>query len=144
MDARTTEIMGFDPQLLQMPLTAGEAVGRWLKQHHPINTAKLVARDVGVDLRTAENLLRGHLSALTFTKVVKVYGWPFLAAVGAATIGETYDQFIASEIEAVERAKQRLEEDQARMRARYEALRAHRAQGSARLRLVDAEDRRGA
>lgn len=140
MDARTMEIMGHDPQLLQLPLTVGEAVGRWLKHQHPNNTAKQVARDVGVDPRTAENLLAGHLSALTFTKLVRAYGWPFLATVGAASIGETYEQSINRELEAIDRERQRLDEMEARARASWAAVRARGSVDGGGLRLVHPED----
>lgn len=140
MDARTMEIMGFLPHELQLPLSVGEAVSRWLKNHHPNNTAKLVARDVGVDPRTAENLLAGHLSATTFTKLVRAYGWPFLATVGAASIGETYEQSIHRELEEIDRERQRLDEMEARARGSWAAVRARSSVDGGGLRLVHPAD----
>lgn len=142
MDARTVHVMGFDPQLLQLPLSVGEAIGRYLKHRHPIHTAKHAARLVGIDIRTAENLLAGHLSAVTLTKLLRAYGWDLLTCVGTAVVGETYEQSINRELEAIAHARRELDEAEGRSRAAWEALRARRSVGDGGLRLVSENDLR--
>lgn len=135
-----TQIMGFDPQELHLSLSVGEAVGRWLKHRHPINTAKEVARAAGVDPRTAENILAGHLSANTFTRLCRAYGWAFLAAVGAATIGEAYEDAINRELEEIANERRDIEARERRLRGSYARLHTRRTVDPGGLRLVHPAD----
>jgi hypothetical protein len=90
----------------------GLAVGRALERRHPVHTAKMVARtlsDQGPEctIRTAENILHGHLSARTITRLLDAYGIGlFLQAAGIRAGGldveDVLEDFI---IENAERAK---------------------------------------
>jgi len=134
------DFMGTDPERLQLSATLGEATAKWLRHRYPNNTAKMVARDTATDPRTAENIIAGHLSATTLTKLIRAYGWAFLAAVGAATVGETYENAINRELEEIADERRRLDENETRLRARYAGLRARSAVDGGGLRLVHPED----
>lgn len=128
--------MEYDPYELRLTAQIGEAVARWLKHRHPNNTAKLVARDTGADPRTVENMLAGHLSAQSLQRLLKAYGWPFLSAVGAATIGETYEASLKREIEEISHERRQLDAQEQRLRGHYANLRARRSVDGGELRLV--------
>lgn len=93
----------------------------------------------------AKDLLKGKASEAVWARIIchKNGGWRVVIPVLGSVIGQSLDDFIASEIEAVAHAKQRLEESEALMRRRYEAVRSRSAVGSGRLRLVDPQDRAG-
>jgi hypothetical protein len=134
------EFMGHDPYKLQLSPAMGEAVSKWLKHLHPTNTAKMVARDAGLDTRTAENILDEHLSGVTFTKLLRAYGWRFLTAVGAAVIGETYENSINRELEEIAHDRRELEAREASLRNSYARLRARSSLDPGGLRLVSEKD----
>jgi hypothetical protein len=135
------DFMVHDPQLLRLSVSLGEAVSKWLKHRHPQDAAKSVARLAGVDIRTAENLLAGHLSATTLTRLIRAYGWPFLAQVGAATIGETYENSIERELREIADERRRVEEAERDARARWSRVLARRSVDGGGLRLVAEEPR---
>ncbi|WP_133254289.1 hypothetical protein [Phenylobacterium deserti] len=134
------DFMGYDPQPLRLTASLGEAVSQWLKQEHPTNTAKTVARMIDCDTRTAENIVAGHLSSVTLTKLLKAYGWSLLSAAGAAVIGETYETSIAREIEDIANERRKLDALETHLRGRYARLRARPTVGSGGLRVASSED----
>jgi hypothetical protein len=140
MSEGTLQFMGYDPQKLRLTASLGEAVSKWLKHRYPQHTAKTVARDTGLDTRTAENLLQGHVSSVSLTKLIGRYGWSFLTAVGAAVIGETYESSITRELEEIADDWRELEAREARLRGSYARLRARSAVDRGGLRLVHPED----
>jgi hypothetical protein len=78
----------------------GQAVGVVLRRRHPFHTAKLVARDTGCTIRSAQNILRGHLQARTLTRLVLTYGpWFLLEAYGHMTQQDLGD-LVATERES--------------------------------------------
>jgi hypothetical protein len=129
------DFMGLLPHDLQTEEKAfGLAVARALEARHPIYTAKNVAQDVSAatgrdcDVRTAENILAGHLSARTLTKLARTYGLGLLIEAGAAVTGVSLDQFIVEEtqraqheIERAAAARERFVTLQAQLLARSEA-----------------------
>lgn len=134
------EFMGRDPYVLPLTVSTGEAVGLWLRHKHPTHTAKLVARDIGSDPRTAENIIAGHLSAATITKLTRAYGWRFWAEIGSAVIGETHAQAINRELEDIDNDRRELEEQDRALRLQREALRARGSVDRGQLRLVVEND----
>lgn len=135
-----TEIMGLDPYELQLSLSAGEAVARFLRHEHPVNTAKLVAKRTGMDARTVENILDRHLSGPTLTKLILAYRSRFVLTLGAAVMGIAIEDDINREIEEIAHERRELEAREAGLRARHGALRARRAVDARGLRLVHPED----
>lgn len=85
----------------------GRAVARELERLHPVHTAKHIARRLSEQgeectVKTAENILAGHLSARTTTRLMLAYGWSLFAPAMAAVTGQTLENFI---IEAAETAR---------------------------------------
>lgn len=72
----------------------GLAIADQLRRRHPHHTAKIVARAAGVAVKTAENILCGHLSAKSITRLVTAYGLPILIDAGAAITGQTLRDII--------------------------------------------------
>lgn len=134
------QFMGYDPYKMHLTAPMGEAVSKWLKHRYPDNTAKTVAREADLDTRTADNILAGHLSGVTITKLMRAYGWGFMAAVGAAVIGETYEKSITREIEEIANERRQLDALETHLRDRYARLRARGALDPGGLRLVHPED----
>jgi pimeloyl-ACP methyl ester carboxylesterase len=126
---------------LQLSLSAGEAVARWLKHRHPEHTAKLVAKDAGLDPRTVENILEGHLSGPTYTKLLRAYRFPLGMTVLAAVLGETYEDCITRELEDIAHDRRELDASEAHLRNSYARLRARRSVDPGGLRLVSPPSR---
>jgi len=132
--------MGFHPQDLQLTLDAGEAVGRWLRDRYPTHTAKHVARDLQCDVRTAENVIDGHLSKTTITRLLRAYGFSLLLHVGASVLGETYEQSIHRQLEEIADDRRRLDTQEEDLRNRHALARARGAVDGGVLRLVHPQD----
>jgi hypothetical protein len=137
----TVNFMGFSPHGLQNHVHIADAVSAWLKNKYPAKTANNVAADLRCDVRTAENIVGGHLSAVNLTKLCQAYGWSLLAAVGAAVIGETYDESVTRELKDIANERRELEAREASLRSSYARLRARRSVDDRGLRLVGEEDR---
>jgi len=75
----------------------GRAVAGLLKEQYPQHTAKCVASDLRCDVRTAENLLRGHLSAKSITRIIKTYGLGFLIDAGAEVAGTSLQDHLETQ-----------------------------------------------
>lgn len=107
-----------------LPHTSGDlncfglAVAAQLRRRYPVHAAKNVAADINCTLKAAENLLDGHLSAKSITRLINAYGVGILLDASAALTGRTLKDFI---IEQAEQA--RLEQARARERElEYTAL----------------------
>jgi hypothetical protein len=72
----------------------GLAVARELRRLHPDNTSGYVAQRLRCTKTAAENLLGGHLSAKSITRLTRAYGLGFMIDVSAAVAGETLEGFI--------------------------------------------------
>lgn len=83
--------MPLDRQLFT--LSIGEAVAALMRQRHPRDTAKHIARAWNIDATTAANVVKGHVSERTLTKALRAEGWAFLSALGATITGETFEQY---------------------------------------------------
>jgi hypothetical protein len=109
----TTE--SFVGELHQGSLDAcfGRAVAAELEQRYPVHAGKNVAADLNCTAKAAENLLAGHLSARTLTRLVKAYGLGLLISAAARVTGEGLEDFIEKQA-----AEAELAEDRARERKR--------------------------
>ncbi len=96
----------------------GLAVANLLRERHPFHTAKLVARDLRCTVKAAENLLAGHLSAKSITRLVATYGFGFLIDAGAELTGTTLHDYIIEQKDKAAHEARTWEEQ----RRRYDAL----------------------
>ncbi len=141
MSAKWGQVVGLDPYALQLSLPAGEAVARWLKNRHPQHTAKRVAQETGLDPRTVENILAGHLSGSTITTLIVTYRSPFLLNWGAAVMGASVEDDITRELEEIADERRCLDDMEASTRALRGTLRARGAVDGGGLRLVHPQER---
>lgn len=92
----------------------GMAVAAQIRRRHQYHTAKTLAQDLGIEVKTAENILRGHLSSRTMTLIVMAYGPGPIIEAAASVAGHTLETFIieqAAEAECAEaRARERSRE----------------------------------
>jgi transcriptional regulator with XRE-family HTH domain len=103
-----------------------EALAELLDQKH--RTAKQIARAIGVDPSTAENVRKGHLSVPTLEKALQAEGRDLWRRLGEEIFGETdleYEaRLIDIKIQEAEHARSNIE----RLRSRREALEQSAAQ----------------
>lgn len=92
-----TTYMPLDRQLFGRSIA--EALAALLSQHFP--TAKHLARGIGVETTTAENIRKGHLSVPTLEKAVRVGGRDLWNKLGDEIFGETDHQYEARRIAAI-------------------------------------------
>lgn len=115
MSLTGTTIMGVRHQERGEATDFGMAVARELARRHPTYTAKMVARtlsDQGAEctVKTAENILAGHLSARTITRLTLAYGLGLLIDAGATVTGKTLREHIIEQSAAARRDAERARE----------------------------------
>ena len=85
----------------------GREVAERLVDMHPVHTAKHVARALNCAPKTAENILAGHLSARSITRLTMAYGLGFLIDVGAAVTGTSLRDHITQQADAARQEQAR-------------------------------------
>lgn len=90
----------------------GQAVSAKLREAYPHHTAKQIAGALRCTIKAAENILNGHLSARSITRLTVAYGPLFIADAAAAVVGSNLRQIIIDQAEGarLERAKWEAEE----------------------------------
>jgi len=84
----------------------GRAIAEALRKRHPFHTAKLVATDLDCTKKAAENLLAGHLSARSITRVVQVYGWALIIEATTSARGQSLEDYIEElQVEILDRQR---------------------------------------
>lgn len=140
MTVGTFEIMTSGGQELPFVRDLREALGLYARRKWRRDTAKQAAKAWGLPHATAANLLKGHASDATVTRVLRAGGWRLASAVVGAVIGETYDDFLQSELEAIAHERARIEQQDRDLRARWSAVQARRAVDAGGLVLVPPKD----
>ena len=100
--------MGSHPQ--EVATSFGKAVAAQLKRRHRYHAAKTLAQDLDVGIRTAENILSGHLSSRTMTLIVMAYGPGPIIEAAAGVAGHTLETFITEQAAEAELAEARARE----------------------------------
>ena len=116
--------MGKLPHTLH-PSCFGLTVAAVLRERYPRDTAKLIARDLKCSPKSAENLLNGHLSARSITRLTLAYGLGFLIDAGARLTGVTLENYIIEKARAARLAQEHWD----RRGQEYEAMHAALATG---------------
>lgn len=109
MSLTTEDFMGALPHELEASCFGRQVAAR-LVDMHPVHTAKHVARALNCAPKTAENILAGHLSARSITRLTRAYGLGFLIDVGAAVTGTTLRDHITQQADAARREQVRAKE----------------------------------
>lgn len=102
------------------------AISAALRRQFPAHTVKTVAGHLNCSPKTAENILNGHLSGATITKLIAAYGPGWVAERTMEAAGLTLETYIQTQVAEAESAAAR-----ARERAQ-EARRIHEAYQAAR------------
>ncbi len=96
--AQTMEaIMTLEGQLLPFARDFREALAIYARRTWPLNTSVHAAKAWGIDKTTAKNLLKGHASDATITRVLRAGGWAMALPVIGAVIGHSAEQFLEDE-----------------------------------------------
>lgn len=101
--------MGSQPQN-SIAATFGQALAAQLRRKHQYHAAKKLAQDLEVAVKTAENILDGHLSSRTLTLIVSAYGPGPIIDAAASVAGHTLETFISEQAAAAEQAEARAKE----------------------------------
>ena len=129
--------MGSRPHVSQRVSCIGLAVGELLKDRYPFHTAKMVAADLGCTVKAAENLLSGHLSAKTMTRLATTYGLGLLVDAWAAVTGEGLEQYILEQARAARREQHQWERREQEYQQLHAALSTEVSRGETSLRQLD-------
>lgn len=70
-----------------------EALATYARRTWPLNTSVHAAKAWGIPKTTAANLLKGHASDATVTKIMRAGGWAVALPVLTAVIGEPVEAF---------------------------------------------------
>lgn len=90
-------IMTLDGQILPFARDFREALALYARRTWPLNTSIHAAKAWGIDKTTAKNLLKGHASDATITRVLRAGGWAMALPVIGAVIGHSAEQFLEDE-----------------------------------------------
>lgn len=97
MSVTFEEIMSLDGQNLPFARDFREALALYARRTWPLNTSVHAAKAWGIDKTTAKNLLKGHASDATITRVLRSGGWAIALPVLGAVIGHSAEQFLQDE-----------------------------------------------
>lgn len=105
-----TTVLGLDHHVSHDDTAFGRAVAAALAERHPVNTSGHIAQNLRCTKKAAENILAGHLSARSITRLVKAYGLGLIIDAGAAVTGQSLRGYILSQAEEARRDASRAEE----------------------------------
>lgn len=111
----------------------GLEVAALLRDRFPHHTAKSVAQILRCTVKTAENILAGHLSGRTATMLIEAFGPGFMADAVMASAGTTLVNFIrsqAAEAEATAHRHQQKARELAQLETQLRASRRSESAGS--------------
>jgi hypothetical protein len=131
MAVTADDIMDLDGQILPFSRDLREALAIYARRTWPLNTSGHASQAWKIPKTTAANLLKGHASDATITAVLRAGGWPLALAVVGATIGQSLDDFIASEKARLRHERAQHEERERRLVEVAEHLLARRPVASA-------------
>jgi hypothetical protein len=120
MTATEFDFMPLDRQLFRRPVAA--ALAELLRQKYP--SAKAMARAIGFDPSTAENIRKGHVSIVGLERALLAEGRELWRRLGEEIFGETdleyEERLLEQRIQEAERARSNIQ----RIRARRQGLEA--------------------
>ena len=123
MTAGAWDCMTTDRQLFRRSIA--EATASLLGRKYP--TAKHLAKGVGIDPSTAENLSKGHLSVTTLARVLMAEGRGFYQALGDEIYGQPFLDYEEARLSSLIQEAEIARENIHRMAARRQTLEARTA-----------------
>jgi len=110
MTIGAAEIMNPGGRGLPLARDLREALAIYARRTWPTHTSSYAAKAWGISKDTAKNLLRGSASDTTVTAILRAGGWRLATAVIGATIGQSLEDWIASERERLARERRSYED----------------------------------
>lgn len=120
-------IMDFGGQLLPFSRDLREALAIYARRRWPTNTSGHAAKSWGIPKTTAANLLKGHASDATVTRIIRAGGWGLALPVIGAVIGEPVHEFFREQMKQAAREAERAQEHQQLAAEAYRRLEARAA-----------------
>jgi hypothetical protein len=115
-------IMNLDGQMLPFSRDLREALAIYARRTWPLNTSVHAAKAWGIPKSTAANLLKGHASDATVTRIIRSGGWALALPVIGAVIGEPVHSFFREQMRQAAKDAERAEEHQRLASAAYRRL----------------------
>lgn len=97
MQLTAGNLMTLDGQLLPFARDLREALAVYARRRWPTNTSGNAAKAWGISKQTAVNLLKGHASDATLTRVFRAGGWELVLPVIGAVIGHPVTDFFRNQ-----------------------------------------------
>ena len=91
-------IMTLDGQMLPFSRDLREALAIYARRRWPVNTSGHAAKTWGIPKSTAVNLLKGHASDATVTRIIRAGGWELALPVIGAVIGQPVHSFFREQM----------------------------------------------
>lgn len=99
-----------------------EALANYARRTWPTNTSGHMAKAWGISKDTAKNILKGHASDATVTRIIRAGGWALVLPVMGAVIGQPVDAFFRQQLKVAAREAERAVEHEELARAAYRRL----------------------
>lgn len=122
MTITANEIMDLGGQNLPFSRDLREALGVYARRKWPLNTSVHAAKAWGIPKTTAANVLKGHASDATVTKIIRAGGWELALPVIGAVIGEPVHTFFREQMREAARAAEDAERHERLAQAAYRRL----------------------
>jgi hypothetical protein len=122
MTITANEIMILDGQMLPFSRDLREALAIYARRSWPVNTSGHMAKAWGIPKSTAANLLKGHASDATVTRVIRAGGWALVLPVVGAVIGEPVHEFFRQQMRQAAKEAARAQEHERLAEAAYRRL----------------------
>lgn len=124
MTITANEIMDLGGQNLPFSRDLREALGIYARRKWPINTSVHAAKAWGIPKTTAANVLKGHASDATVTKIIRSGGWELALPVLGAVIGQPVHEFFRAQMLQAAKAAEHAEHHERLAAAAYRRLEA--------------------
>lgn len=122
MTITTAEIMTLGGQNLPFAQDLREALSNYARRTWPVNTTIHAAKAWGVSKDTAKNVLKGHASDATVTKILRAGGWELALPVIGAVIGEPVHAFFREQMKQAAKEAERAKQHEELAQAAYRRL----------------------
>lgn len=114
--------MTFGGQNLPFSRDLREAIGVYARRTWPLNTSVHAAKAWGISKSTAANVLKGHASDATITKIIQAGGWELALPVIGAVIGEPVHAFFRAQMQQAAKAAEHAQHHEQLAQAAYRRL----------------------
>jgi len=122
MTLTANTIMNLDGHLLPFSRDLREALAIYARRTWPLHTSVHAAKAWGVPKSTAANLLKGHASDATVTKIIRAGGWALALPVIGAVIGEPVHDFFREQMRQAAKDAERAQHHEQLAQAAYRRL----------------------